>query len=196
MPSLINVSGTSFNENLPLRNQPPVVNAVIGAMEIQEFLDNSEWVEQSGSPVAYARYLRTRPLDGVPAKSVIVQFAKGDESLPNPTTTAILRAGDLADRATYFRWDLFLEANPPPPGVGTMISNPHLFLFPPPAPTFFPPPPVFPQAYTDKSLAAQAQIASFFASDGSVVIDPDGPSPFFETPIVPPLPEDLPFFFP
>jgi hypothetical protein len=28
-----------FNENLPLRNQPPLINNVPGAIEIQEFLD-------------------------------------------------------------------------------------------------------------------------------------------------------------
>jgi hypothetical protein len=40
------------------------------------------------------------------------------------------------------------------------------------------------------TLAAQKQVAEFFASDGTIVIDPDGPEPLFETPIVPPLPED------
>jgi hypothetical protein len=66
-------------------------------MAIQALLDNMEWVSQAGSPVAYAAHLRrTAPLRGVPAKSVIVQFAKGDLGAPNPNTTAILRAGDLA----------------------------------------------------------------------------------------------------
>jgi hypothetical protein len=58
------------------------------------------------------------------------------------------------------------------------------------------------------SLAAQKQIASFFASDGVTVIDPDhvnvdydfnpGTSPrrafAFEVPIVEALPEDLNYF--
>src|SRR5438034_1842688 len=34
------------------------------------------------------------------------QMAKGDQSVPNPNGTAILRAGDLADRATFYRHDL------------------------------------------------------------------------------------------
>src|SRR5438093_2823 len=42
----------------------------------------------------------------VPAKAVIYQMAKGDQSVPNPNGTAILRAGDLADRATFYRHDL------------------------------------------------------------------------------------------
>ena len=43
---------------------------------------------------------RSTVLPLMPAKSVIVQFAKGDQTVPNPTATAILQAGDLADRAT------------------------------------------------------------------------------------------------
>jgi len=37
------------------------------------------------------------------------------------------------------------------------------------------------------------QIAEFFASDFASVIDPDGPGPLFEVPIVPSLPEELNF---
>jgi hypothetical protein len=40
---------------------------------------------------------------------------------------------------------------------------------------------------------AQAQIAHFFATDGSETIDPDGVNPIFETPIFGPLPETLNF---
>ena len=41
--------------------------------------------------------------------------------------------------------------------------------------------------------AAQHQIATFFATDGARTIDPDGPGPIFETPLVGPPPEDLAF---
>jgi isopenicillin N synthase-like dioxygenase len=40
---------------------------------------------------------------------------------------------------------------------------------------------------------AQQQIATFFATEGAVVIDPDGLGPFFEVPIAGPLPEMLNF---
>jgi len=43
------------------------------------------------------------------------------------------------------------------------------------------------------AVAAQQQIATFLASGGTVTIDPDGPGPFFETPIAGPLPEGLNF---
>jgi hypothetical protein len=52
------------------------------------------------------------------------------------------------------------------------------------------------------AFKAQAQIATFFSSNGALTIDPDdalpgflppGFPPLFETPIVPPLPEGLNF---
>ena len=43
------------------------------------------------------------------------------------------------------------------------------------------------------AIAAQSQIAAFFASNGALTIDPDGPAPFFEVPIALPLPEGLNF---
>jgi hypothetical protein len=184
VPSLINIGGLEFNENLPLRDQPPVINDVPGAMAIQEVFDWAAWVQQAGNPVAYGPYLRRQPLEGVPAKSVIVQFAKGDQTVPNPTETALLRAGGLADRATYYRHDLaFADPARNPTGV-EVPKDPHGFLFFNPA--FFP-------AIADIGAGAQQQIAVFLASDGETIIDPDGAGRLFEVPIVPPLPEELNF---
>ncbi|RQP25057.1 Ig-like domain-containing protein [Piscinibacter terrae] len=178
-PSLINVadpSGIAFNENVPLRNQAVVVNSVPGAMEIAKVLDRYEWVQQSGNPVSYAAFIRKHPLPGAAAKPVIFQFAKGDQTVPNPTTTAILRAGDLADRATIFRNDLAYAANPATP------KNPHTFLTN-----------IGVAAVAPYSVAAQTQIAVFFATNGAMTIDPDGAGPIFETPVGLPLPETLNF---
>jgi hypothetical protein len=169
VPSLYNAvpnaSFTSFVENIPLRDLPLLVDTVPGASAIQAFIDNTEWAQQSANPAAYAP-LVTRP--------VIIQFARGDKTVPNPTATAILRAGSLASRATLFRNDLAFAANP------LVGKNPHTFL------TNLTP------AGAAFALAAQQQIATFFASDGSITIDPDGSGPFFETPTSM-LPEDLAF---
>jgi hypothetical protein len=165
-----NASLTNFVENEPLRNLPPVVDTVPGASAIQENLDRNEWAQQSANPAALAPYVRAEPLPGSPAKRVIIQFAKGDRTVPNPTTTAILRAGGLADRATYYRNDIA------GPGGTQLFGNPHTFLTNLPSPV---------------ALMAQAQIATFLASGGAVTIDPDGPGPIFETPIAGPLPEGL-----
>ena len=199
-PSLLNSPGITmldgrailpplFHENLPLRDgvpftvrladgtthviQSPVINTVPGAMAIQEVLENTEWVSQAGSPVAYAPYLRRAPLSGVPAKSVIVQFAKGDMGAPNPNTTAILRAGDLADRTLYYRHDLARAE------IASLPLSAHMFMVSTGV-----------AAFRDISLGAQAQIASFFVSNGETIIHPE-PARFFEVPIKGPLPEAL-----
>jgi hypothetical protein len=170
-PSLYNAipnpTLTNFVENIPLRNLPPVVDTVPGASAIQQLIDRSEWVQQAANPAGYAP-LVSRP--------IILQFARGDMTVPNPTTSAIIRAGDLASRTTLYRNDLAFAANP---AVG---RNPHAFL------TNIANPAAAPFA-----LAAQAQIATFFASDGATTIDPDGAGPLFETPMIGPPPEDLAF---
>lgn len=165
-----------FNENQPLRNLPPLVDTVPGAEAIQQYLDASQWATQAGNPVSYAPHIRQQPLRGHAAKPVIFQFAKGDVTVPNPTTSAILRAGGLADRATYFRNDLAFAANP------TVVKNPHTFLTN-----------IAAAATAPYAVAAQQQIAVFFATGGVTVIDPDGAGPFFEVPLVGPLPETLNF---
>ncbi len=166
----------AFDESLPLRNRPPVINEVPGAMAIQAFIDKAEWLGQSGSPVAYAAHLRRKPLASMPPKSVLIQFAKGDLNVANPDTTALLRAGDLADRATFYRHDLAFTD----PKRSKEQVNPHGFIG-----AFF-----FNNTWEDIAKDALHQIVIFFASDGTVVIDPDGAGPLFETPIKPPLPED------
>ena len=179
-PSLYNVPPDpilqNFVENIPLRNQPILVDTVPGASAIQEYLDRAQWAQESGDPVAYAPHLRAEPLAGESAKAVIVQFAKGDKTVPNPTASALIRAGDLADRATYFRNDLAFATVP-----GYTVKNPHTFLT------------NLGGAAAPFAVAAQQQLAMFLASDGSVTIDPDGAGPLFETPIAGPLPETLNF---
>ena len=177
IPSLLNIGGLDFDDNMPLRDQPPVTNNVPGAIEIQTLEDVTNWLGQAGDPVAWASFVRKSPLPGQAPKAIIVQFARGDKTNPNPTTTAILRAGDLADRATLFRNDLAFAL-----GVG-FSKNPHTFLT-----DLAGPPPVAAVA-----VGAQTQIAVFFASNGALTIDPDGPGPLFEVPINGPLPEDLAF---
>ncbi|HET9208239.1 MAG TPA: Ig-like domain-containing protein [Burkholderiaceae bacterium] len=165
-----------FNENMPLRDEPVRINTVPGAMAIQQALDRFQWVQQAGNPVSYAQHIRKQPLHGA-AKPVLVQVAKGDVTVPNPTSSALVRAGGLQDRMVYFRNDLAFAAN------GATPKNPHTFLTNIAsgglAPTI--------------AVGTQTQIATFFASNGVTVIDPDGAGPLFEVPIAGPLPETLNF---
>ena len=158
------VNGVNFNENMPFKGQPLVVDTVNGAEAIQNFLDDSEWAQQAGNPEGWAPYI---------SMPVIYQFARGDKTVPNPTASRVIHAGHLESRTTLFRNDL---TNPL---FGTS-SNPHTFLtnIVGPGQTF--------------AYEAQDQIATFFASDGATMIDPDGASPYFETPSSI-FPEDLAF---
>jgi dienelactone hydrolase len=171
-PSLYNADPnpplfTSFVENMPLRGEPIRIDTVPGASAIQELIDRNEWAQQSANPAALAPYVE---------HPVIVQFAKGDRTVPNPTTSAILRAGDVAGRATYFRNDIA------GPGGTPLFPNPHTFLTG-----------IGSLATALVAIQAQAQMATFFASNGALTIDPDGAGPVFEVPISGPLPETTGF---
>jgi virulence factor lipase-like protein len=194
-PGVIRLDGVSsasppvFNENMPLPEglplsvaledgttnviQSPMVDTVAGAFEIQQFFENTEWVMQAANPVAYAPHLIQAPLSGMPAKSVIVQFARGDQFVPNPANSTFLRAGELEDRAILYRHDLASADNPALPKVahGFMVST---------------------AGFGAISIGAQEQIAVFLASDGAELIHPE-PRQYFEVPVIPPLPEDLGF---
>src|SRR5262249_16232095 len=116
VPPLINSPGITsldgilvtcpcFNENMPLRDAGPVRVAPdagprrgipsplnkpgAGAIEIQPVNGDGEWASQGGDSVAFAPFLRRRPLKGMYPKPVIIQFANGDRTVPNPSTTAI-----------------------------------------------------------------------------------------------------------
>ena len=110
----------------------------------------------------------------VSEKPTIIQFAKGDQNIPNPLATAILRAGQLDDRAVLFRNDLAFAENP------AMPKNPHRFMVN-----------VDILAAKAFALAAQGQIADFFASGGALMVQPE-PIHLFDMPIVTRL-EDLSF---
>ena len=156
----------SFVENIPLRNQPIVTDTAPGASAIQEYIDHAEWAQQAGNPAAYAPDVTT---------PVIYQFARGDKTVPNPTTSAILRACGCASRATLFRNDIAFATVP-----GYTVKNPHTFLT------------NLAGVSALFAVQAQGQIATFFASDGATTVDPDGGQPYFETPTSI-VPEDLAF---
>ena len=175
-PSLLNAGPPLFfNDNSPLRDLPPVINNVPGAVAIQTVEDASRWLGQAGDPVAWAPFMNKSPLPGDLSKPVIIQFARGDKTVPNPTATALIRSGDLKDRATFYRNDLAFLANP------TFPKNPHTFLT------------NLSGAPGAVAVGAQTQIAIFFSTNGALTIDPDGPGPLFEVPIAGALPEDLGF---
>ena len=109
-----------FTEDLPLRNDPPVVIKHKGAFELQELLSESNWFSRSGSPETFAPRIRLRPDAAWKAKpkEIAFQTAYEDGTVPNPTAGTLYRAGALFDRVVYYRNDK----------TATYGSNPHGFL--------------------------------------------------------------------
>jgi hypothetical protein len=185
-PSLINANGLTsldgvpvtapfFNENLPFRNEPPRVNDVPGAFEIQEIFERAEWASQLGDATSHAPYLRRSPLAGNSRKSILIQIAKGDQTAPTPRTSATIRAGNLQDVTVYYRHDLAYAEDP------SIARNPHSFLLTIASPTIT----------GLVARGAQNQAATFLESRGARIIHPE-PARFFEVTIAQ-LPERLEF---
>jgi hypothetical protein len=183
------VPGPYWFENKPLRDgfplearltdgtivaiQSPVTNTVAGAVDIQRVQEWKEWCSIAGDPLAYAPHLRKQPLAGVPEKRILIQFYKGDPNVENPQTSALIRAGELADRSTYYRHDLAYADNP------MLAKNPHQFFLN-----------LNVVANRSITLALQQQAATFLAYDGERMDQPV-PMLYFEAPIQGPLPETL-----
>jgi hypothetical protein len=168
----IPVTAPFYNENIPLRDLPPVTNTIPGAMAIQEHFDRIEWVQSSSDAATQAPHLEFKPLTGVPAKSILVLYAKGDLTAPNPRTTALVRAGKLREKTIFYRNDIAFAENSAVP------KDPHTFLQP------------LTTAGIPGQVArgGQTTIAQFFMSGGTTINYPE-PTRFFEFPIVV-MPED------
>jgi hypothetical protein len=150
-PNLLNGGPglAGFTEDLPLRNEPPMVIKHAGAAALQELFGESDWYDRSGSPETFAPRIRLRPDPAWAAnpKEVAFQTAYGDGTVPNPTAGTLYRAGQLFDRVTYYR-------NDKSPTFG---SDPHGWL-------------------ADPSLAGrtagQQQLAEFLSSGQMTNTDP------------------------
>ncbi|MDQ6848053.1 MAG: Ig-like domain-containing protein [Candidatus Dormibacteraeota bacterium] len=121
-PSLLNggPGNNGFTEDMPLRNDPPVVITHAGARLIQELFGETNWYDRSGSPETFAPRIRLRPDPSWAAtpKNVLFQTAYGDGTVPNPTAGTLYRAGNLFDRVVYYRNDK----------TPTYASDPHGWL--------------------------------------------------------------------
>jgi hypothetical protein len=89
---------------------------------------------------------------------VLIQAAYGDQTVPNPTTGFLVRAGGLLSRTTMYRNDK----------TASRAMNPHGFLMNP---------------LMAGKAPGQAQKIEFLASDGTRIIDPDGAAGVFEVPV-------------
>ncbi|MBW3656412.1 MAG: hypothetical protein KY444_09900, partial [Gemmatimonadetes bacterium] len=157
-PSLLNGGLDCFTESAPLWGQKPVTKPAKGAAKIQAYAARANWLNRPGSPEAFAPLLRHDPLADSKPKRFFYQFAFGDETVPNPTSWNLLRAGRFPGRVSFYRNDR----------TPTRGENPHGFLLDP--------------RITGRQQA-QAQVIDFIARNGEGPIDPDGPGNTWETPI-------------
>jgi hypothetical protein len=164
-PPLLN-QGASYNEDYVLPGLPVHVTTVPGAIPIQNMFETLEWLGMSGDAIAFAPHLKVSPLAGMTARPVLMQFARGDMTVPNPMNTALIAAAGLQSTTWEYRHDLALAKSP------TLPLNPHPFL------VLF----VSLNGSTIQlpsldglaiSLDAQQQFASFFGSDGASNPDPN-----------------------
>ena len=160
-PSLLNGGPglNGFTEDLPLRNDPPMVIKHPGAAALQELFGASNWYDRTGSPETFAPRIRLRPDPAWKAhpKEVAFQTAYGDGTVPNPTAGTLYRAGALFDRVVYYRNDK----------TPTYASDPHGWL-------------------ADPTLAGRTsgeqQLAEFLSTGQLVNTNPD----YLEVPIANP----------
>jgi dienelactone hydrolase len=169
LPPLLN-QGSGYNEDYVLPDQPVKVTAVPGAMAIQNVFETLEWLGMEGDPMAYAPHLKRSPLPGPggtpPARPVLMQFARADETVPNPANSALVRAAGLEASTWMYRHDLARAKAPDLP------ENPHpylaLFLSLDGGKVQLPG-----LAGLAVGLDAQQQIAGFLGSDGATIPDPN-----------------------
>ena len=168
------ISEPFFNENIPYRYSPPVINTVAGAMPIQRTLDRLWWATQTGDGFAFARALRKSASAVTSLRPTVIFLGRGDQSANIVGAGVFVRDGELEDRTVLYRHDLFFAANP------TSIKNSHtVYRFQgPDAPT------------NPITVAIQEQFSRFFASDGNVL---EQTSPYLETPMKSLLPPTLDF---
>ena len=177
-PPLLN-KGSDFDDDYTLRNLPPHVMTVPGALEIQTVFERAEWMQMLGDPLAYAPYLSRALLPGMTAKSTLFQIAQGDLTIRNTENSALVRAAAGRETTQLYLHDSAREAIP------ELVDDPHGYL-------------------VDEDLfgpggrvaqAAQAQIGAYFAAEGEVITDVNSlvadlfPADIFTFPLI--LPDNL-----
>jgi len=137
-----------------LRDRPVKIITVPAALPIQEFRDRHNWIEMTGDPIGYAPHFQASLLPGVAVKRVLFQVAKGDRSMPNPTSANLVRTAGMPEMLSFYRHDLARATVP------QLAENPHGYLTT-----------RSPAAANTIALAAQRQILLFFTSPAAAVPD-------------------------
>jgi pimeloyl-ACP methyl ester carboxylesterase len=159
-----------FNDNYVFRNDPPRVNGIGGAIQVQAAFAAADWMGMPGDPLAFAPHLKNAPLSGVPAKRILFQFGYGDLEVPNATESAVVRAAGAESTTSYLHFEAAAAAHPSlltvqDPSTPMLPILPHRVLS---NPTIFTP---GNEAELSLALAEQQQTSDFFSSNGSSITD-------------------------
>jgi hypothetical protein len=157
IPSLLN-RGDTFDEDYPLPNLPVRIVTTPGALAIQAKFERADWLGIPGDPLTFASRLLPRP--------VLAQIARGDRTMPNPASSALVRAGGFQATTWLYRHDLARSRAPDLP----LDPHPFLVLFVTLGGGTIQLPSVAGLAI---SIDGQQQFAGFFASDGASIPDPN-----------------------
>ncbi len=156
VPSLLN-AGSDFNADIVFRDQPVKVNNVPGAIAIETYFEQLEWLQAVGGPIPYAPHLKLSPLPAVPPKRTLFQIARGDRTVPNPASSNLIRQAGGQDATVLYRHDIAKSVS-----VG-LADNPHTFLVNISSP-----------AGLAVALATQGQMAGYLNTDGNEIPDANG----------------------
>lgn len=152
-PVLLNKVG-DFEDDFPLRYQPVKIRTTNGSAAIQDFYERFEWLEAVSGVDVLAPHMKQATLPGQPVKRVLFQMALGDRTVPNPSTTGLIRAANMVDQVSLYRFDIARTIDP------TLPANPHTYLIPLGSP-----------ASTIIGLATLQQGLTFLTSGTTVVPD-------------------------
>ena len=154
--------GGTFDEDIPLKDQPVQTGMVTGAEAIQRALDFALWKEQVDSTADYGCYVRTGELRGSPA-DYLVQIVRGDQQAVNPMQMRLILSGGLESASSIVRCDNEPQFDADFWYLGGAARHVMLAL-----------------RYNGVSTGgkishyARTQIADYFDSGGTLVTDPDG----------------------
>jgi hypothetical protein len=120
-PALLNAF-PDFDEQFTGRFLPVTILTKPGAAQIQDVMERLAWIEAPAAPVNYAPHFWAAPLNNVPAKRVLFQMARGDQWIPNPVSSSLVRAAFSWDTNSVYRHDRARQVQP------ILPADPHAFL--------------------------------------------------------------------
>ena len=120
----------------------------------QTVVAEMEWLESPGAPASFAPHLKSATLPGVPVKRTLFQMARGDETVPNPSNSLLIRSANMLEATSVYRHDLALQQ------VSSLPQNPHAYLAG-----------IGPLSATVIGFAAQGEAVQFMTGTGDEIPD-------------------------